>query len=229
MSNSYYELYCDESGIDRGIFYFGAIHCSNARAGILSNYVTAFRSDYGMFSEMKWGKVSGKKLSEYKAFVDIFLDDPYASFIISEVIRGRHWRKLGKSNDEIFMNAYFHFLEDAMLGNFSNRYAIYLDGSDIKQYRFDALKFVLNKPSVSYGYQKKVHHLERVSSREHNLIQLVDVILGALSSNATANSKRELADYVKCKFTQNTKTQGMAKLRTMEWITPEHRRFIPNL
>lgn len=221
MSKFYYDLYCDESGTGRNDFCFGAIHCSRARADILNKQVQDFRARTGLIHEMKWTKVSKTLLPAYTEFVDIFLDDPYATFILSRISKGEHWRKLATSDDSRFLHAYFHFLEQAMWA--SARYAVFLDETTSKPYKFKSFHYALNLPNIRYHQQKKVHTFKIVSSHNNNLIQLVDVVLGALASKPEAPHKIALSAHVQKKIREN------AKLTSYDWIAPETRRFRPSI
>lgn len=162
-------------------------------------------------------------LSHYIEFVDIFLDDVYATFILSEITKGEYWRELAPSQDSQFLHAYFHFLEQAMWA--SARYAIFLDDSSSKRYKFKSMHYSMNMPYI--GRQKKVHTFGLVQSHDHNVMQLVDVILGALTSTAEASHKGTLAGHVRQKIAVNTK-YGRPKLMRYAWTPPRKRRFVPH-
>lgn len=226
MVNLYYDLYCDESGTDKGNFHFGAIHCSRGRAEIFDKQIQDFRHRTGLMRELRWTKVSKTMLPAYVAFVDIFLDDPYATFSLSEVTKGYYWRTLASSEDSRFLHAYFHFIEHAMWA--SARYAIFLNERSSKSYKFKAFHYGLNLPDIKWHRQKKVHTFSLVISHQHNVMQLVDVLLNALTSKATAPHKVALSDHVKAKITVNTK-YGRPKLMTHSWTAPKNRNFQPHL
>jgi hypothetical protein len=205
---------------------FGAIHCSRARANIFDKQIQDFRARTGLSGELKWSKVSRAWLTAYTEFVDIFLDDQYATFILSEISKGEHWRNLASSADSRFLHAYFHFLEQAMWA--SARYAIFLDETSSKRYKFNSFHYALNLPDIRYHRQKKVHTFTTVSSHESNLIQMVDVLLGALAARPGASHKISLSNYVREKIKASTKF-GRPKLVTYEWVAPETRRFKPQM
>jgi hypothetical protein len=221
MSKFHYELYCDESGTDKNNFCFGAIHCTPARADILDRKVQDFRAKTGLIHELKWTKVSKTLLPEYTEFVDIFLDDHHATFRLSRISKGEHWRKLANSNDSRFLHAYFHFIEQVMWA--SARYAIFLDETTSKSYKFKSFHYALNLPNIVYHQQKKVYKFKIVSSSNNNLIQLVDVVLGALASQPIAPHKVALSNYIQEKIRKN------GKLIAYDWIAPETRRFKPRM
>ena len=226
MAKLYYDLYCDESGTDKNNFHFGAIHCSRSRALIFDKQIQQFRAETGMTGEMKWTKVSAAMLPAYIKFADIFLDDLYVTFIVSEITKGHHWRKLASSPDSQFLHAYFHFIEQVTWA--SARYAIFLDETSSKPYKFNSFHYCLNLPDIRWKKQKKYHTFRLLSSHQHNIMQLVDVILGALASRATALHKVALANHVQEKIAVNTKF-GRPKLLNYWWSAPETRRFKPGI
>jgi len=176
---------------------------------------------------MKWTKVSKKMLPAYTEFTDIFLTDPYATFVLGEIHKSKHWHKLANSEHGRFLQAYFHFLEETMWA--SARYAIHLDDKPGKRYRWDSLWYVMNLPSIRSKTQKKVVLLEPTDSKKHDIVQLVDVVLGALTSKATAPHKVALSAYVKgCAYSVLTKS-GRPKIRTIVWSAPESRSFSPKI
>ncbi len=70
-----YHIYCDESRQtqDRFMLLGGLILLAGDENAMQERF-RHFRQQWKMFAELKWTKVSGQKLAEYKAFVDIFFD-----------------------------------------------------------------------------------------------------------------------------------------------------------
>jgi hypothetical protein len=177
MAKYRYNLYCDESMIHEGnLFYIGAIHCSPERATKIEKQIQEFRQKTGCIHEMKWTRVSLKMLSAYREFIDIFCHDPYATFVLGEMEKNNYWRKLARSEDSRFLQAYFHFLEKAMWR--SARYALYLDNTSSKRYKYKSLHYVMNLPNIRTQVQKRVPLLTTVNSSQSDMMQLVDVVLG---------------------------------------------------
>ncbi len=210
-SLTYATLYCDESDTDgSGSFYFGALMCSIERAAILDAALKAVKEDKGCTGhEMKWTKVSRKMLPAYKAFVDIFLNDPYSQFTVTEVIRDRAWTTWGRNEEERFFKSYYVFLR-RNLRLFYYHYDLYLDYKDSKWYRWSSLEYAVNN-----GLKKYYDHLkgrtfakiEALDSKESDLLQLVDVLLNAVKSKATAEHKTELSAYVSSRFGDLTRSK----------------------
>ena len=202
----YYDFYCDETAIDGGgSFYFGALNCTPARAEKLRQKIKKFRQEYGCHREMKWTKVSKKMLPAYVAFTNIFLDDPYARFIVMEVKRDKNWRVWAPNEEQRFFKAYYVFLR-RHISSFA-RYGAYLDYKEGKWYRWKSLHFAVNKAIMRdhhYLRSKPVHTLKPLNSKKEDLLQLVDVLLGAITSNATALPKTQLAQHIRQHLTSLT-------------------------
>ena len=225
MGRLYYNLYCDESAVHTGDrFYIGGIHCSPARAVRLEGQIEQFRARTGCVREMKWTKVSTSMLQAYTEFADIFLKDPYATFVLAEMNKGDYWQSLARSEGSRFLQAYFHFLEAAMWA--SARYSLYLDETTCKRYKWRSMHYALNLPDIRWHRQKKVARFSAVDSHQSSLIQLTDVILGALTSCSTSNAKASLAEYVREQVGKPTQS-GRPKLKTLSWTAPRVPRFRP--
>lgn len=197
MSFNYYNFYCDESGIHGGgDFYIGAIYCSPERANILRSKFSEVRNQYECKKEMKWTKVSASMLEAYSAFARVFLDDLFAKFVLMRVKRGTFWRAWGPNEEERFFKTYYVFLRMNM--SRYCRYAVYVDNKPSKSYRWNSLRFAIQNAAYrDYEVQKKqIYSLEAISSKEDDLLQMTDILMGSLTSNATASAKVQLSEYV---------------------------------
>lgn len=87
----------------------------------------------------------------------------------------------------------------------SARYAIFFDETTSKPYKFSSFHYALNLPNIVYRQQKKVHTFKIVSSHNSNLIQLIDVVLGALASKPEASHKVALSAHIQKKIRENGK------------------------
>lgn len=143
---------------------------------------------------MKWGKVTEPYLPAYKAFVDVFLNDPAARFICMRVDRGDRWRDWEKTKESRFFKSYWFFLK-ANMSSFS-RYDVYLDEASFKRYRYTSMRFAANRGEP----RSQVRILEAIDSKKDDLIQLVDVLLGSVSSQAKSLARTELAHHVTQSF-----------------------------
>jgi hypothetical protein len=91
-----YELYSDETKVNPHLI-IGGISCTKTRRSkYLQTRLAKVRSDFDLRSEMRWGKVSSARyLDAYKAWVDVFLEDPHARFsmLVVDHSRPAAWRE----------------------------------------------------------------------------------------------------------------------------------------
>jgi len=217
MPTTIYNLYCDESGIDgRKQFHFGGLRCSPARACILKARLEEVRDRHGLASEMKWTRVSRAMLPAYKAFGGVFLNCPYSRFRLHTVNRGLHWRGFGGSEQERFFKAYYVFLRLTM--SLACRYSVFVDDKPGKPHRWSNVNFAINRAVYrDHGLHKHVRDLSPQDSRNCDLLQVTDIVLGALTSAATAAPKLELAEFVR----QHLARDNRRKLSCREWSPRE--------
>ena len=211
-------LYCDESGThEKSKFCFGALCCSPTRAEILRHALKDFRSTFSCTREMKWTKVSVHMSSAYKAMVDLFFNDPFSYFRVLEVERGLNWKQWAPNEETRFFKAYYVFLRRHMSPLFC-RYGVYLDYKPGKPYRWDSLRFAINGAvQRDYGLrQKSIYALVPRDSKRDDLLQLVDVLLGACTSEATAPAKQQLTAHVLLRGGQLTRS-GKKKIEIEKW------------
>ncbi|MGE5593978.1 MAG: DUF3800 domain-containing protein [Betaproteobacteria bacterium] len=217
MSSTYYNLYCDETHIHAGsTFFLGAIRCSPTRAGILEAALQSVRLRYSLSGEMKWTKVSRSMLQVYMDFVDVFLSDPYSSFHLMEVYRGPAWKSFGPNEAIRFFKTYYVFLRTIM--SLHSRYTVYVDDKPGKPYRWNQVKYAINRAVLRDHCIEKaqVKQLIPTDSKRSDLIQVVDVILGATVARPGAEAKLKLASYVAERLAQ-PRFLGNRKLERRIW------------
>jgi len=235
MTNLYH-LYCDESHTDRGSsFYLGALICSAQRASILQQRLKQVKTQYNWSHEMKFSKLPKFQLHTYLAYIQVFLDDPYSQFVVTEVKKGNTWTNWATNEEERFFKSYYVFLKMNIPGvGTYNTYNLYLDYKPSKWYRWSSLQHAINNGlSKSFDtFNRKFVHVYPVDSKQDDLIQLVDVLLGAISTNASGPAKTETAQFVrfklgnltksyKPKFTVRVWTPNLSKTKRRTLLLPE--------
>lgn len=212
-----YHVYCDESRQtqDRYMVFGGII----IRASALSAFNQAmrlWRESHGMLAELKWAKVSDRKLGEYKSLVDLFfslagkgtLHFRSVVFDTSQI----DYRTFHESDRELgFYKFFYQFLLHAFgpyVTTDADRLVVFFD-QRVTRYRFSTLYVVLNR-----GIRKKygrgvdaVRNIQAVVSHDCDVIQVADVLIGAVGYQnndchlrpGARRAKIELADYIAAK------------------------------
>jgi len=86
-----YELYSDERYQDSSSLLLGGVICTEQRRAILESALRKVRSEAILTHEMRWAKISKKYLDAYKAWIDVFFDDPYPRFSLLRVNLSDHY------------------------------------------------------------------------------------------------------------------------------------------
>jgi len=167
-----------------------------------------YRDDAKMHSEMKWNKVSRGKLDEYKAFVDLFFANQNRCHFNALVVDTSQIQKRRGDADLGFYKMMYQFLLHSF-GSYlasTDRCTITLDNRNVQSYKLSTLHAILNN-----GLRKKydfphypVTEIKVGDSKEIGLIQLADVLMGAIGYQVNGDdrkpeaseAKRELMGYI---------------------------------
>ena len=190
-----YNVYCDESchlehdGIP--VMAWGAVYCPAADTRTLAQALRALKEAHGLASnfEVKWTKVSPAKLDFYVALVDLFLDDDRLRFrgVMVPDKRLLDHARFDQTHDDWYYKMYFQMLRHIFCA--PHRYRIYLDMKDSRGGpKTRKLHDVLANSLYDFDRQC-VERVQQVRSHESELLQLADLLIGALT-----HAKRQTAD-----------------------------------
>ncbi len=188
---SLYHIYCDESRqTEERYMALGGILITERRAMELEESVRKFRTECNMHAEMKWGKVSNGKLPEYKKFLDLFFALNRSNFahfhcMILDTSKFDHAAFNSGDREVGFYKFYYQLLLHCFGKKFAKipdaRLLVRLDART-SSYPLEQLKSCLNS-----GMKKKFeieaapfHSVEPRDSRDVGLLQMVDILIGAV-------------------------------------------------
>jgi hypothetical protein len=203
-----YEIYCDESRPE--LFVAGPTATITAHAAIgsvwlatdsrkiLKERVSELRSTHGIWGEAKWTKVGMKSLAFYCDLVDLLLLDPGVRF--RAIVIEAHKLDLARfhqADAELgFYKFYYQALHHWTLEGKTAR--VFCDAKVNRDLsRLQTLKRVLNRkfdtPCIDSIYS--------VESRESSIVQLCDVLLGAVQAKfnesiVSSQAKAELLGHI---------------------------------
>lgn len=197
-----YVIYCDESRHDSNgghqCMTIGGLWVPRSRRDEISKKLSRLRTEMGLAGEMKWSKVSERRLADYQRIVDFFFDCPDLNFrcIVADHGKLDHHQFHGGDRELGFYKFYFEMLEKWMLPG--NRYLVLLDfktnkGAD----RFTSLKRTLENKTRGQAW---IDDLTVIESHESTLAQLVDLLTGAVAASwcdlDPTRPKGRLATYI---------------------------------
>jgi hypothetical protein len=184
-------LYCDESGhLERDqvpVMVLGAISCPAASAAKVARDLRSIKRKHGMGHghperfEVKWSKVSAAGVAFYRDYLDYFFDAEELSFralVVRDKARLRH-PEFDQTHDDWYYKMYYQTLEPLISAD--NKYNLYLDIKDtLSQHKVEHLREVLSYRLRDFD-QRVVSRVQHVRSDEVEQVQLVDLLIGAVS------------------------------------------------
>ncbi len=185
--NERISIYCDESchleNDHMPSMVLGAVWCPASHRRALAGKVKALKAAFGLPShfEIKWVKVSPSQLPFYSALLDLFFDESLLHFrglVVPDKQTLDHGRFL-QSHDDFYYKLWYILLN--RLIDPDKRYRIFLDIKDTRgQAKINHLHDILC--NANYDFDRSViESIELVHSHDVLLLQLADVLIGALS------------------------------------------------
>lgn len=207
-------VYCDESRQTADRFMaLGGIVLPASQVPVFNESMNNFRAEQRMSAELKWRKVSRGKLKEYKRFVEYFFalnNAGLASFrcLIIDTTNVAHAR-FGSDRETGFYKFYYQLLLHCFgkhcVANPENRLSVFLDYRN-SPYPLSKLQACLNAGiKKRYGVDSApFRQLEPRDSKDCDLIQIADILLGAVGFlrngchliAGASPAKTELANYI---------------------------------
>lgn len=206
-------IYCDESrhtsNPDDPFMVIGALSCPRNRKEGLTRQINLLRKQHDVWREFGWKTLSPSRHDFYWALLDLFCNDPDLAFRCIVVDRNiLDHDQFNRGDNELgFYKLYYqmlvHWLKPA------SAYYIYLDWQQNRmQSRFRDLRDILRRRLTG---KAKIECLEPVSSGHTSMIQLTDLLIGAVGYawndlQGSAIKKAFCADLAK--------TVGLSTLKT---------------
>lgn len=220
-------IYCDESchleNDNSDVMVLGAISCNSSSKERIVKDIRNIKIKYNLNSrfEIKWTKVSKSKISFYKELIDYFFESNELSF------RGVVALNKKKLNHQIYNNndydlwyyKMYYILLNPIIHE-ENKYKILID---IKDTHGGPRVMKLHEVLCNNIYDFKaevINGVYQVNSRESEILQLADLMIGALGYNhrgllteGTNEGKKSIIEYIQSRYKidMNKKTDRSEK------------------
>lgn len=182
-----YNIYCDESchleNDRQPVMVLGAVWCPLEKTRDMSVQLRDIKARHGLSTkfEVKWTKVSPAKQDFYLELLDYFFDSDdlhFRALIVPDKSSLRH-ELYGQDHDTWYYKMFFDMLK--VILNPQDRYRIYLDIKDTRSAaKISKLHDVLS--NNIYDFKREiVERVQTVRSDEVELLQLTDLLIGAVS------------------------------------------------
>lgn len=187
-SGRFLHIYCDESRqtADR-YMVIGGIVALREDEQRFAEAMKLYRDSQNMHAELKWTKVSGQKFNEYQALIDLFFSVNrlfHFKAIVVDTQEIDH-RRYNKGDAELgFYKLMYQFLLHSFGAQLrpADQCIVFLDQRTTSHYKLSTLCAILNN-----GLRKKysflswpVRNIQAVDSKQHDLIQIADLLMGAI-------------------------------------------------
>jgi len=182
-----YNIYCDESchleHDQSKVMVLGAIWCQKEVKHEVFGRIREIKAKYGFKPEfeIKWNKVSNARLDFYLELINYFFDDDDIHFrglvVPDKTMLNHHF--FNQDHNTFYYKMYFDLLKVILAPQCG--YNIYIDKKDTKgQDKVLELQKVLR--NNHYDYQNQIiRKIQQVQSHEVELLQITDLLCGALS------------------------------------------------
>lgn len=176
-NNKTFNFYCDEScHLEHDNFpcmLVSYVSCAYNQVKIHSKNIRSLKEKYFFKGEMKWSTLSKSQYPFYNEIIEYFFatDLQFRAIVIDKSqIRNQDFNQ---SHNDFYDKMYYQLLIKKISSE--NNYNIYLDIKDTRSYeKAKRLKAFLNMNYVS------VRNLQIIRSYESELMQLADVLMGAI-------------------------------------------------
>lgn len=197
-----YNIYCDESchleNDNQKSMVLGGVWCPHNKVKSITRDINAIKVKHGLtkFTELKWTKISPSKIEMYEEIVNYFFDNRDLHFrciVIPDKSKLDHSR-FNQTHDDWYYKMYFNMLKSILIP--TEEYNIYLDIKDTQSAdKVRGLREYLGNTIYDFN----LNHIKRVQnirSHESTLIQLSDILIGAVGYNSRGLSESTSKVYI---------------------------------
>lgn len=185
MSNSI-SIFCDESchleHDGQKVMTIGGVWCDNSVKYDAYSRIRSIKEKHGFhgYIEVKWTKIAKSNVDLYLDLIDYFFDNSELNFrciVIPNKDELNH-EKYGQTHNEWYYKMYFEMLKTVIDDRLN--YEIYLDIKDtIGGTKVNQLREVLSNNAYDFD-RKTIKRIQLVRSHEIELLQLADILIGAV-------------------------------------------------
>jgi hypothetical protein len=198
MALKTFNLYCDESchlqNDHKRYMLLGSVCSAYNQVKRHTERLKELKEKHHYYGEIKWSNVSKSQFHFYKELIEYFFD---TELTFRAVVVDKHKVHTNGNDDfdTFYYKMYYYLLNHNK--NVEYAYNVYLDiKDDLSAYKVNKLKEILN---TKYGVFRNV---QNIRSHESLLMQLNDLITGAISYNLNASTKQvtaklQLVDLIK--------------------------------
>ena len=172
-------VFCDESSIDERYMLIGGLWVDNTAIDSIRKDISSVRKRYSWFHEYKWRKVGSISIPQYKELIDAFFNNNisfHCIIIDNKKVDHNLWNNGDKELG--FYKFYYTLLSNKLVSE--SDYSIFTDDrSNRSSSRLTDLRTFLTRTSTKLS-NTNITLIQPTDSKTEDLIQLADILLGAV-------------------------------------------------
>ncbi|TLD69193.1 DUF3800 domain-containing protein [Phragmitibacter flavus] len=193
-----YWIFADESVQDGSYFsnFFGGCIIAARQHAEVENRLRIRKAEIGFLKELKWQRVSEPWLNGYQQMISSFFDELRGGGVRMRLMfrdnRDSELQLSRKQRDESYFKLYYQFAKHAFgLAHIPTqqdgpRLRLFFDQfphthERVAQFKAYIAALPLNKDLREKNLKIDLSHVTEVDSKEHVLMQCVDIVLGAMA------------------------------------------------
>lgn len=192
-----YNVYCDESchlkSNDSKYMLIGAIYCPKFKVKKINEYIEHLKKKYNLSDkiELKWNKVDKKTEKLYLDIITYFFNNDDLKFrvIVIDKTKLNH-EKYNQTENDFYHKAYYEMLKYIIIPG--NSYNIYPDIKDTNSYYYHQIMLEYLRLKMADTNKKTIKKVQPIRSYEAPILQINDILIGALSYHYRGLSKNSI-------------------------------------
>ena len=192
-----YNVYCDESchlkSNDSKYMLIGAIYCPKFKVKKINEYIEHLKKNYNLSDkiELKWNKIDKKTEKLYLDIITYFFNNDDLKFrvIVIDKTKLNH-EKYNQTENDFYHKAYYEMLKYIITPG--NSYNIYPDIKDTNSYYYHQIMLEYWRLKMADTNKKTIKKVQPIRSYEAPILQINDILIGALSYHYRGLSKNNI-------------------------------------
>ena len=192
-----YNVYCDESchliSNDSKYMLIGAVYCPKYKVKKINEYIEHLKENYNISSkiELKWNKIDKKTEKLYLDIINYFFNNDDLKFrvIVIDKTKLDH-EKYNQTENAFYYKAYYEMLKYLIIPG--NTYNIYPDIKDTNSYYYHQVMLDYLRIKMHDSNRKTIRKVQPIRSYEAPILQINDILIGALSYHYRNLSKNNV-------------------------------------
>lgn len=192
-----YNVYCDESchlkSNNSNYMLIGAVYCPKFKVKKINEYIEHLKENYNLSNkiELKWNKIDKKTEKLYLDIIAYFFNNDDLKFrvIVIDKTKLNH-EKYNQTENDFYHKSYYEMLKYIITPG--NSYNIYPDIKDTNSYYYHQIMLDYLRFKMSDTNKKTIKKVQPIRSYEAPILQINDILIGALSYYYRALSENRI-------------------------------------